>query len=1260
MTDSPESTPNEPEVPTEAIAAVVTHDRIEPVGLEVEMQRSYLDYAMSVIVGRALPDVRDGLKPVHRKILYAMFDSGYRPDRGYVKCSRVVGDVMGQFHPHGDSSIYDALVRMAQPWSLRYPLVDGNGNFGSPGNDPAAAMRYCIVGDVRIRTAEGSVRVGDIVPGAAPSSETDVDLKVRDRNGDLVRASKFFHSGEHPTLRLRTREGYELTGTHNHPVLCLVDVAGVPTLLWKLLAEISPGDRVVLQRSVPDEIGYPMLEHVEAAVLAGAFVSEGWVSAGRAGFNNVDREFFVRVLAAYDLAVGGPRYVSERVIASGSTLHELDVQNLTALNKSLLGDLVGARSAAKFVPEFVWQGSAAVKRAFLQALFEGDGSSSLLPRSTIQVSYSTRSERLAREVQQLLLEFGVISRQTRYDSGEIKVVVTNRRDARIFAAQVGFLGRKQAKLDAELAQVPASSTALSSDHVPLVGEFIREHGAQRWTERDWLRRHNVDRVERWERDRDEIAARITNTEVLDVVEPLVDGRFYYAEVAQITDAGIQAVYSVRVDTDDHSFVSDGFVSHNTECKLDPLAMEMLRDIDEDTVELQNNYDGRAKEPTILPSRIPNLLLNGSEGIAVGMATKIPPHNLREIGAAVQWCLEHPEEDEEATLEALLGIVKGPDFPTHGLIVGTTAIQDAYRTGRGSIRMRAVVEVEEDKRGRPCLVVSELPYQVNPDNLAERIAELIKEGKLAGIADIRDESSGRTGMRIVLVLKRDAVAKVVLNNLYKHTQLQETFGANMLALVDGVPRTLNLAQFIRYYVEHQIDVIRRRTAFRLRKAEERAHILRGLGKALDALDEVIALIRRSPTVDDARQGLIRLLEIDEIQATAILDMQLRRLAALERQRIVDDLAKLEIEIADLKDILAKPERQRRIVSEELGEIVTKWGDERRTQIIPFDGEVSMEDLIAREDVVVTITRTGYAKRTKVDLYRSQRRGGKGVSGATLRQDDIVSHFFVCSTHDWILFLTNKGRVYRAKAYELPEASRVAKGQHVANLLAFLPDEQIAQIIEIPNYQVAPYLVLATKNGLVKKTRLEEFDSNRSGGIIAINLRDEDELVGAALVAPENDLLLVSKKAQAIRFNASDEALRPMGRATSGVIGMRFTDDDVLLAMEVVREGLDVLVATNGGYAKRTPIEEYPVQGRGGKGVLTAKITERRGGLVGAVVIDPDDELFAITSNGGVIRTPVKPVRRTRDRNTMGVKLMDLPDGVTIVAIARNADEPDEQD
>jgi DNA gyrase subunit A len=910
---------------------------------------------------------------------------------------------------------------MAQPWSLRYPLIDGNGNFGSPGNDPPAAMRYCVTGETLVSLADGTeVPIASIVPAARPQSDNPIDLKVTGLLGDPVRATTLFHSGSHPTLRVRTTGGHELVGTHNHPVLCATPAG----LRWRLLAELVPGDRIA----------------------------------------------------------------RPRVIATP--------------------------------PE---------------------------------VTQSARPDRAIHE---------------------------------------------------ELSGSSESGRRLPYD-LPVEA-------------------------------------------------------FSYAEVLEVADAGVQPVYSLRVDSDDHAFITNGFVSHNTECRLDALAMEMLRDIDEDTVDFQDNYDGRAKEPTILPSRIPNLLINGSAGIAVGMATNIPPHNLREVADAVRWCLDHPDADEATTLDELIKIVKGPDFPTSGLIVGTAGIEEAYRTGRGPIRMRAVVEVEEDQRGRSSLVISELPYQVNPDNLAERIAELVKEGKLSGIADIRDESSGRTGMRIVIVLRRDAVPKVVLNNLYKHTQLQETFGANMLALVDGVPRTLNLAQFVRYYVQHQMEVIYRRTAYRLRKAEERAHILRGYVKALDALDEVIALIRRSPTVEDARAGLMQLLDVDEIQANAILDMQLRRLAALERQKIIDELAEIERKIADLRDILDKPERQRQIIAEELGAIVERWGDDRRTRIVPFDGEVSIEDLIAREDVVVTITRTGYAKRTKVDLYRSQRRGGKGVSGASLRQDDIVSHFFVCSTHDWILFFTNKGRVYRAKAYELPEANRVARGQHVANLLAFQPDEHIAQVIKIANYQEAPYLVLATKNGLVKKTRLDEFDSNRAGGIIAINLREDDELVGAALIGATDDLLLVSKNAQAIRFNATDEALRPMGRATSGVIGMRFAGNDELLAMEVVREGMDVLVATDGGYAKRTPIEEYPVQGRGGKGVLTAKITERRGGLIGAVVINPDDELFAITSNGGVIRTPVKPVRRTRDRNTMGVKLMDLPEGVTLVAIARNADEPDEQD
>ncbi|MFI7641518.1 DNA gyrase subunit A [Nonomuraea sp. NPDC049400] len=807
-------------------------ERIEPVDIQSEMQRSYMDYAMSVIVSRALPDVRDGLKPVHRRVLYAMYDGGYRPDRGYFKCARVVGDVMGTYHPHGDTSIYDALVRLAQDWSMRYPLVDGQGNFGSPGNDPAAAMRY------------------------------------------------------------------------------------------------------------------------------------------------------------------------------------------------------------------------------------------------------------------------------------------------------------------------------------------------------------------------------------------------------------------------------------TECKLAPIAMELLRDIDKDTVDFRPNYDGKSQEPDVLPARFPQLLVNGSGGIAVGMATNIPPHNLREVAAAVKWALENPEAGDEELLEAAIKLVKGPDFPTKALIVGRRGIEDAYRTGRGSITMRAVVEVEEDK-GRQALVVTELPYQVNPDNLALKIAELVREGKLAGIADVRDESSSRVGQRLVIVLKRDAVAKVVLNNLYKHTQLQDTFGANMLALVDGVPRTLRLDQFIRHYVAHQIEVIVRRTRYLLRKAEERAHILRALLKALERLDDVIALIRASESASHAQQGLMALLEIDEVQAQAILDMQLRKLAALERQSIQDEYDSLMTQIAEYNAILASEARQREIIGEELGEIVGRYGDDRKTEIIAYDGDMSIEDLIAEDEIVVTITRGGYAKRTRTDLYRAQKRGGKGVRGAQLRQDDIVDHFFVTTTHHWLLFFTNKGRVYRVKAYELPDAGRDARGMHLANLLAMQPDETVMEVLDLRDYDVAPYLVLATRSGLVKKTRLSEYDSPRSGGLIAINLRDDDEVIGARLVSETDDLLLVSKGAQSIRFTASDEALRPMGRATSGVIGMRFLEGDELLAMNRMADGQDVLIATEGGYAKRTPVEQYPVQGRGGRGVLTAKIVSSRGKLVGAVMVNPEDEVFAITSAGGVIRTSAGEIKQS-GRQTMGVRLMNLAEGDSVVALARNAE------
>jgi DNA gyrase subunit A len=811
-------------------------DRIETVDLQVEMARSYLDYAMSVIVGRALPDVRDGLKPVHRRVLYAMYDAGYRPDKGYYKSSRIVGDVMGNYHPHGDTAIYDTVVRLAQHWSLRYPLVDGNGNFGSPGNDPAAAMRY------------------------------------------------------------------------------------------------------------------------------------------------------------------------------------------------------------------------------------------------------------------------------------------------------------------------------------------------------------------------------------------------------------------------------------TEARLSPIAMEMMRDIDEDTVNFSPNYDGRSQEPDVLPSRFPNLLVNGSAGIAVGMATNIPPHNLREITEGVIYALKNPDIKPEELLNELLKIVKGPDFPTKALIVGRTGIEEAYRTGRGSITMRAVVQVEEINK-RTCLVISELPYQVNPDNLALKIAELVKDGKIKGIADVRDEGNERLGQRLVIVLQNSAIPKVILNNLYKQTQLQDTFGANMLALVDGVPRTLRLDEFIKFYIEHQVEVIIRRTKYRLAEKEKRAHILQGYLKALDALDAVIALIRASTTPEEARTGLMKLLDVDEVQANAILDMQLRRIAALERQKINDEYNGLMSDIVELNEILASEAKQRQIIVSELTD-TAKYGDERRTQIVASEGDFSAEDLIPDQDAVVTITRGGYAKRTNADLYKSQRRGGRGVKGAALKQDDVVDHFFVASTHDWLLFFTNQGRVYRAKVHELPDAGRDARGQHVANLMAFKSDELIAQVLSFKDYTASPYLVLATKTGLVKKTPLTEYDSPRTGGLIAISLKPGDEVVSAALINKGDELLLVSKKAMSLRFAADDESLRPMGRSTSGVIGMKFRANDELLTMARIDSQTAtafVFTATDGGYGKKTPLDEYRLQGRGGIGIKAAKIDENsRGSLVSALVLADTDEILAITSAGTVMRTPAAEVRQT-GRDSMGVRLVNLDEGVALVSVTQNQED-----
>jgi DNA gyrase subunit A len=1236
-------------------AEALTGGRIEERELTNEMRSSYLDYAMSVIVGRALPDVRDGLKPVHRRVLYAMHDLGLQPTRAYRKSAFIVGEVMGKYHPHGDTAIYDTLARMAQDFSLRYMLVDGQGNFGSIDDDPPAAMRYCVTGETRVATPSGTVRIDSVVPGAEPNSDTEIETEVLDRLGRPVPASRFFHSGDHPTLRLRTAQGHELTGTHNHPVLCLVDMAGVPLLLWKLLEEIRPGDRVLISRT-PRAAGKPLSKNESSlALLAGAFISEGWISASRAGFNNVDKAFFDQVITAYDVVVGGRRYVSSREIASGSLIYELDIQNLTDFLNSPLAELTGTARAKK-VPEFVWRSSPGFKRAFLCSLFTGDGSSSRLPRNTIQISYSTYSEQLARDVQLLLLETGVVSRICRYEKGEFKVVISNRRDARLFSANVGFLGKKQEKLERDLAAIPETSRALSRDHVPFMADYIRAESGSRWTDRDWLQRHNVDRIERWEQGGTAILERIESREVHDVVAPLVTGDYFYAEVESVVDAGIRPVYSVRVESEDHSFLTNGFVSHNTEARLARLSTEMLRDIEAETVEWGPNYDESQREPLVLPARFPNLLVNGAAGIAVGMATNIPPHNLSEAIGAVKAYIANPGID----LAGLMEHVKGPDFPGGGLM-SAEGIRDAYASGRASIRVRARAHVEPLKGGRDAIVVTELPFMVKKGGeggLITKIADLVRDKKITGVSDLRDESD-RSGMRLVIETKRGGdPPEVVLNQLYKRTSMQTTFGVNMVALVDGVPRTLSLKELVEHYVSHQREVVIRRTQHELRRAEARAHILEGLLIALDNLDAVIELIRGSADTDVAKAGLVERFELSEEQAQAILDMRLARLTALESGKVREEHEELVKRIAELRAILGDPARIDALIVEELDEVDRRYGDERRTEITHFEGDMNIEDMIADQQMVISITHSGYAKRLPLATYRQQRRGGRGVMGMDLKEDDYIEHLHICSTHDFLLFFTNRGKVYRLKVYELPEGSRTSKGRALVNVLPLRDGEKVTAVIPTRDFSENKYLVFATARGLVKKTEFKAYNTPiRADGIIAIKIRDNDELVQVRLTSGEDDILLVSKSGHAARF--SEEQARPMGRDTSGVKGMNVSakvngESNRVLAMDVARDDAELFVVTENGYGKRTSVAEYPRKGRGAKGVLTAKLTPKKGGLAGALIVREHQDLLFISQNGMVQRTQAGGISQM-GRATQGVKVMNMKDDDCVSAVALVVDD-----
>ena len=956
--------------------------------------------------------------------------------------------------------------------------------------------------------------------------------------------------------------------------------------------------------------------------------------------------------------VGGRRYVSERTIASGSTLFELDVHNLSHLLASPLRALVGHRSREKHIPEAVWSGPQAFKRVFLQALFTGDGSSSLLPRKTIQISYSTFSDQLAKDVQLLLLEFGVISRLCRYAGGETKVVITNRRDARLFARNVGFLGVKQDKLDRELAQIPTESAALSHDHVPFVAEYIRSDCGSRWVDKDWLRRHNVDRIERWEQGGTAIRERIVSEEVKAVIEPLVTGDYYYAEVASVEEAGVQPVYSLRVDTEDHSFISNGFVSHNTEARLARLAESMLEELGSDTVDFGPNYDESKREPLVLPARFPNLLVNGSSGIAVGMATNIPPHNLAEVGAAIETLIDKPD----ASVEDLMKHVKGPDFPTGAIVVGRSGIRDAYRTGRGRVVMRARAHIEELRGGKSAIIVTELPFGVKKGGdtgVIAKIAELVNDKVLTEVSDLADHSD-RSGMRIQIELKRDAVPQVALNKLFKHTPLQTTFGYNAVALVNGVPRTLSLLELITHYLDFQREIVTRRSKYELRQAEKRAHILRGLLIALDNLDAVIQLIRAASDTDAARVGLMERFELSERQAVAILELRLRALTALERKHVEEEHRDLMERIGELRALLGDEARIDALIKEELIELKTAYGrgDDRRTEIVAAEEELELEDLIAEEDMVIAITRSGYIKRLPVTAYREQRRGGIGVMGMDLKDEDYIEHLFVASTHDYILFFTSVGKVYRLKAHELPLGSRQSKGRAIVNLLPFRQDEAVRAVIQTRAFEEAKYLLFATKNGVVKKTELSAYNTPlRADGIIAIKMREGDELIGVRHSSGDDDVLMVSRGGQAIRFSERD--VRPMGRDASGVQGMRLRAGDEVISVTIAADDADLLVVTENGYGKRTRVAEYPKKGRGGLGVKTVQLTEARGHLAGARVVRQGYQVMLISTGGTVIRMPVDDIRQM-GRSTQGVIVMRLRDGELVSSLAPVVDSGDEAD
>jgi len=1247
--------------------------------ITTELRESYLAYAMSVIVSRALPDVRDGLKPVQRRILWSAWETGLNHTSKFRKSANVVGGVMAHYHPHGDIPIYDAMARMAQSFSLRYPLVNGQGNWGSIDGDAPAAMRYCVTGDTLIVTDRGLKPIEKI----SENNAEDIDVKILSRNRAIHKAEKWFDSGEHPTIRIKTSYGFELAGTANHPILTWEKdfLTGEPRFAWKLLENLREGDIAVVERTHdllwPEEkinlIPYwpkenrrwekkmlPRELDENMAFILGALVAEGTIKENEIEFCNSDQEFIEAFSTRWKEAFPDCRlHLFHRAPNSFgkkpyNTL-EIHSREVVALLRAI--GLEPVKSAAKRIPHLILQSPKSVVAAFLEAYFEGDGSVSTSGRMN-ELSAVSISETLLKELQIVLLRFGIASAK-RFDRfrNTHKLYIRGYKNYLLFRDYIGFAGRvKKGKLETMISALVKDFS--QTDFIPFLSNFVKTNARSGSKNERITGHYNCDRYSNLER-RTSIVLTALQDDVQNktsrLFEMLLSNNYLFDPVVYIAEGGVKRVYSLRVASDCHSFIGNGFVNHNTEAKLAKITSELLVDIEKETVDWDPNYDNTRKEPRFLPARLPNLLLNGTMGIAVGMATSIPPHNLCELVDGII----HFSENPDATTADLMKFIPGPDFPTGGIIYDRKAVEEAYATGKGSVTMRAVAQIEERKSGSFQIVITEIPYQVNKSTLVMKIAELVTDKKIEGIRDLRDESD-RDGLRIIVELRQDASPQKILNQLYQYTELQKNFYFNVLALVDGIqPQVLSLKDVLSAYIDHRKIIVQRRTEFDLKKAEERAHILEGLVKALGVIDKIIATIKRSKDKEDAGKNLIKNFKLTAIQAQAILEMRLQTLAALERKKLDDELTEKRKIIKELEFILKHPKKIVGIIQDELVALKKDFPEPRRTKVVSSSlTEFREEDLIPNEEAVITLTRDGYIKRMPPSTFRSQKRGGKGLIGFELKEEDMIEQFISAETHDNALFFTDQGRVFQTKVYEIPVASRTAKGKSIHNYLEIPPTERVSAVISYSNAtkkSLTNFLVMATKDGNIKKTSLSDFANVRRNGIIAIKLKKGDVLRWVDVSSGKDEVILSTAFGQAIRFKEKD--IRSMSRAASGVRGINLKKSDNVAGLDIIRIGegapdlkkLRLLAVMANGFGKQTPLSEYKVQHRGGSGIKTAKVTEKTGQVIAARVIDDStEELLAFSKKGQAIKIKLKDVR-IASRDTQGVRVMNLEKEDALVGI-----------